>query len=319
MKLRKYSLAFGVLSLLLISTIAVRADENNSDAGTSAFDFLKIQMGARPMAMGGAFTGVANDESSLYYNPSGIAGLPGKRYVAGYNNNVFDMQSGFLGYIHPIGETRKLAIYFNYLNYGDFVMTDDTGRIIGDFGGSDLLMAATYAMQINPKLSLGGTIKFIYEKIDTYSATGFAVDMGAKLAVDKDRRTHVGFMIQNLGKQLSTFNDSDKDPLPLYFRGGASSYLKGLPVLIAADLIYPTDNDLYFSLGGELLALKPLYLRIGYTSFGENYKTGSSKDNLAGFTAGFGVEYNDMQISYTITPQSDLGASHRITLTGGFK
>nr|MBN2277455.1 PorV/PorQ family protein [candidate division Zixibacteria bacterium] len=319
MKSRHLTVVLGLAAMLLLCSGSLWADENNPDAGTSAFYFLKIPVGARPMAMGGAFTGVANDETSLYYNPGGIADLKGKRYVAGYNNNVFDMQSGFLGYIHPVGENRKVTVYLNYLSYGDFVETDDTGRVLGTFGGSDLLFAAGYAMNINPKLAVGGTLKLIYEKIDDFSATGFAIDLGARLAVDRQQRTHVGVMIQNLGKQLSTFGDGEKDPLPLVVRGGVSSYLKGLPLLIAGDLIYPTDNDLYFALGGELLALKPLYLRLGYSNFGENYKTGSSKDDLSGFTAGFGVDYKYMQISYTITPQAELGTSHRITLTGGFQ
>ena len=293
--------------------------EDNSRAGTRVFNFLKIQIGSRATAMGGAFTGVANDESSLYYNPAGIAALDGKRFWAGYHNNIFEMQSGFLGYIHPIGQSRKIGLYIDYLNYGDLVRTDINGIEDGTFSGSDMLFGAAYAMEVAPQLSFGGAIKFIYEKIDTNLATGFAIDVGGKYTLG-DERTSLGLMIQNLGMQLSAFTDGgEKYPLPLYIRGGASSYLKGLPLLVAGDLIFPTDNDIYFSLGTELLNLKPLYVRLGWTNFGLNYKTGSSKDDLAGLSAGFGVEYRRMQISYAISPQSELGTSHRITLSGGFQ
>jgi len=318
MKANKFAIFLSLTLLLFIFTGPASAGEDNSNVGTSVFDFLKIQAGARPMAMGGAFTGVADDESSLYYNPAGVTALEGKHFIAGYHNSIFDIQSGFLGYIHPVKPGHKLSFYANYLNYGTFDRTDADGNIIGDFSGGDLLMAASYAYEINPTTSVGATMKFIYEKIDEYSATGVAFDFGVKYLVGDYNRTTFGLMVQNLGTQLSThIDDGDKESLPLLIRGGASSMPKGLPLLVAADLIYPTDNDVYFSVGAELLNVRPLYIRAGWTSFGDNYKTGDSSDDLAGFSVGIGVEYNKVQISYTVSPEAELGTSHRITFTGG--
>jgi len=318
MKTRNFIFLLSLTAFLLVFSGLVMADENNSNAGTSVFDFLKIQAGARPMAMGGAFTGVADDESSLYYNPAGVTGLQGKRFIAGYHNNIFDMQSGFLGYIHPLREGQKLSLFVNYLNYGTFDRTNTDGDVIGDFSGGDLLLAGSYARDINENISLGVTIKFIYEKIDEYSATGVAFDLGGKYRRNDYGNTTLGFMIQNLGTQLSTYLDgSDKESLPLYIRGGGSTQPKGLPVLVAVDAIYPTDNDVYFSIGAELLNVRPLYVRMGWTSFGNNYKTGAGNDDLAGFSAGVGVDYRKIQFSYTVSPEGELGTSHRITFTGG--
>ena len=53
MKLMKTAL-LPLLLIILAGNFAF-ADENNKNVGTSAFNFLKIQIGARPMAMGGAF------------------------------------------------------------------------------------------------------------------------------------------------------------------------------------------------------------------------------------------------------------------------
>jgi len=208
-------------------------------------------------------------------------------------------------------------VYLNYLNYGDFIRTDANGEVDGTFSGSDILFAAGYAMKVKEDLQAGGTAKLIYEKIETYSAIGFAADLGLKWKLERSK-TEIGLMIQNLGLQASTFVDGgDKESLPLTIRGGFSSHLRGLPLLFAADLIYPTDNDLYFAFGTEVLSIKPLYIRLGWSSLGSNYKTDSDKDDLAGFAAGFGFDYNRMQLSYTITPQAELGTSHRVTLTGG--
>ena len=41
--------------------------------GTSAGNFLKIGVGARAVGMGEAFVAVANDPSTIYWNPAGVA------------------------------------------------------------------------------------------------------------------------------------------------------------------------------------------------------------------------------------------------------
>lgn len=317
MKTQKiFFLVFGIITIFMIGSAVAGSD--NSRVGTRAFNFLKIEVAARPAAMGGAFTGLADDESALYYNPAGAATLEGKHFIFGYHNNVFDMQSGFVGYIHPLGLDKKLSVYFDYLNYGDFIRTDASGNENGTFSGSDLLFGVGYAMKFNDDLQVGGTMKLIYEKIDVYAAHGFAVDLGIRKSFNYNRGS-VGLMIQNLGVQLSNFApDSEKDPLPLRFRAGGAVLPRGLPVKLAGDIVFPADNDIYVALGLEVVETKPLFIRLGWSSFGSNYKTGSSGDDISGFTAGFGVNYNNLQLSYAVTPKAELGTSHRITLTGGF-
>ncbi|MEW5924230.1 MAG: PorV/PorQ family protein, partial [Candidatus Zixiibacteriota bacterium] len=303
MKARNHSFFISLMVTFFVFAGMAMADENNSNAGTSVFDFLKIQAGARPVALGGAFTGVADDEVSLYYNPAGVVHLEGKRFIAGYHNNIFEMQSGFVGYIHPLSQGQKLSLYVNYLNYGSFDRTTVDGEVIGDFSGGDLLFAVSYAREMNEKIDVGVTGKLIYEKIDEYSASGVAVDLGIKYSLNDRNNTAFGLMVQNLGAQLSTYVDGgDKESLPLAIRGGGSSHPRGVPILAAVDVIYPTDNDVYFALGAELLSVRPLFVRVGWTNLGENYKTGASSDDFAGFSAGIGIEHKKVQISYTVSP-----------------
>ncbi len=39
----------------------------------TGFTFMKVGVGARPVAMGQAFTGVADDANALFYNPAGLS------------------------------------------------------------------------------------------------------------------------------------------------------------------------------------------------------------------------------------------------------
>lgn len=305
-----------VIAACLLASLAT-ADDVNKNAGTSAFPFLKINPGARSVAMGGAFTGLANDETALYYNPAGLASLEGKRFLMEYHNYFADLNSGIVGVILPFSETHVFAAHINYLNYGDFVETDQAGNVLGEFSGGDLLFGLSYAIRYNDRYMFGGTVKFIYEKLQDYSATGAAVDLGAKFASDRDRY-HAGIAIQNLGTQLSSLGD-EKDKLPLTFRAGGAVRPRGLSFLFSADVAMPIDNDPYFAVGTEYFAIKPVYLRAGWNSFGSNFRAVESDDNWAGLSLGFGLDLWTTQLSYSYSPAADLGEMHRITWQGRFR
>jgi hypothetical protein len=315
MKIRPGIISVVVFSAVFACAACIHASSIASGAGTSSFPFLKINVGARAVGMGGAFTGLADDEASLYYNPAGITSVSGNRYMLEYLNYFEDMQSGLVGFVHPISETRFFAAHINYLNYGKFIQTDNLGTVTGDFGGGDLAIAGTYAMKLREYFAVGATAKFIYEKVQNYSATGVALDLGAKYISDRSRYT-AGVMVQNLGFQLSALGTSPKEKLPLTFRVGGGAIPKGLPIQFVGDLIMPVDNKISVALGAEYRSLKPLYLRVGWNSFGSNYRIQGSSDSWAGISFGVGFDYKKMRLSYAYSPAADLGQCHRITLTG---
>jgi len=209
-----------------------------------------------------------------------------------------------------------LGVSIDYLNYGDFVKTDLSGNNLGSFGGGDLMLSGSLAAKHGEYIAYGGSLKFIYEKLDRFSATGVAVDLSAKYQSDRARYS-AGIMVQNLGFQLSALG-TEKDKLPLTVRVGGAIKPRGLPMKLAGDIIVPVDNSADFAIGAEYLALKPLYLRLGWNSYGSNYRIENSDDKWAGLGVGVGFDYRRIQISYSYTPAADLGESHRITVSGGF-
>lgn len=303
------------VSLALFVSVVAEARGANSNAGTSGFSFLKINIGARAVGMGGAFTGLADDETALYYNPAGIASLEGDHYIAGYHNYFTDLQNGFVGYLHEVRYGTVVGAYISYLDYGDFTKTDEDGNVLGEFGGGDMLIGVSAATTRGENYRFGASLKFIYEKLDEYSATGVALDLGARYNTFRGRYT-AGLAIQNLGFQLSSLGQ-EKDDLPLTVRGGGSATPKGLPMTFSGDVILPVDNDINFAVGAEYFELKPLYLRVGWNSFGSNYRADGSDDSLAGLSFGAGFDLKKMHIAYAVTLAADLGESHRVTLTGG--
>ncbi len=311
----KKTVACGILVLCLVLLISATSWGTNSKVGTTAYGFLKIDVGARSTAMGGAFVGLSDDATALYFNPAGLIQMETKRFFTTYNNYITDIQSGFLGYVHPYSENIKLGASICYFNYGSFTKTDDLGTNRGTFGASDFALAISLAKGMNTQFSLGATGKFIYERIDGYSSDALALDLGI-LYISRDTRTRIGGVGQNIGTQLKGHTKSHKDPLPTSVKLGMSHRMRELPLTIALDAAKPFDNDIFFNLGGEFTAFKPLYLRFGWSSFGKNFKTDSDKDNLAGFAAGFGVTWKVYRFDYAYSSYADLGGVHKISVSG---
>jgi len=71
--------------------------------GTTAAPFLGIGMGARAVAMGGAYTAISDDIYALYWNPAGVS--QGTRIQTGftYTQWLVGTQINWAGAIIPAG------------------------------------------------------------------------------------------------------------------------------------------------------------------------------------------------------------------------
>ena len=310
--------------IIFLPTHSLLAASIDSKVGTTGFSFLKIGVGSRATAMGGASAALADDPSAIYYNPAGTAILPGRQFTAGYLNYLLDIQSGYIGVTLPASSLKlpdgKIGFFVDYLNYGTFARTDAEGRSIGEFSGGDFLLGVNYSIRMKNGLSTGINLKFMSERADGYGAQAVAADLGLMMNF-KDNRTIAGLSVANLGAVTSGYS-SHKDKLPLAVRGGVSHRVQGLPVVVALDGVLPNDNKPYLNVGTEVEQFKPLFLRLGYTTFGENFKTGAKNSALGGFSFGFGldakIQAHQYHISYAFMPYLDLGSSHRVTITGDF-
>ncbi|TKJ43238.1 hypothetical protein CEE34_11605, partial [Candidatus Aerophobetes bacterium Ae_b3a] len=75
-----------ILSLNLISYA--------NGPGTTTASFLKIGIGARAAAMGDAFTALALDGTSLYWNPAALSQIKTKDISAAYNSWLEEIKQG---------------------------------------------------------------------------------------------------------------------------------------------------------------------------------------------------------------------------------
>ena len=288
--MRKILGGAGIIGILiLIPRLAGYAN----GPGTTAASFLKIGVGAKASAMGEAFTALASDGTSLYWNPAGLSELKAKELSATYNSWLEEIKQGYLSFTFPTrGGTGGVGS--NYVDMGKIEGRDVEGSPTGDFTASDTHIFIGYAGRLK-KSSWGITVGTLQDVIKEDKKATFLATVGFLYPVS-DRFT-LGAVAQNIGSRLGA------DPLPLTFKVGAASRLKNL--VLALDVAKPQDNEIYYCLGAEWWLANPFALRVGYKT---------NQDAGEGITAGLGLKMGKVSLDYAYVPYGDLGSTHRISL-----
>ena len=89
---RRLTVLAGILALSFAGNTGVRAQ------GASAGSFLRVGVGARAKAMGGAYSALASGVEASYYNPAGLPFLEKKEVLASYRFLSLDRQFSFVGF-----------------------------------------------------------------------------------------------------------------------------------------------------------------------------------------------------------------------------
>lgn len=319
--------------------------EDISKVGTHAAQFLKLEVGAKATALGGAYVAGVNDMTALYWNPAGLAKIGQQSVYGTYTSLYADIQHGYVAYGIQIGRSDYFGVHVTYLNSGEMEVTtldfpEGTGEF---FSVSDLAIGLSYARKLTDRLSVGGTAKFINETIWRESASTFGFDIGSQF--------DTGILGVKLGMAITNFStkfkfdgpdlniDVDTDPnyegnpetearlntqewsLPLTFRMGIlvdilgpnSEIIKNPDhrVSFSFDANDPLDHYLRFNTGLEYVYNEMLAFRAGYHL---NYDETT-------FSAGVGLnlDINSMplNIDYAIVNYGTLGFINQISIQLG--
>lgn len=288
-------------------------------AGSTSATFLKIPVGARPSSMAAGFTSISNDIYSFFYNPSAISDIKNKNITFMHNNYFASFNQVFFGYGFEPKFINNKDYFFVSLNYfysnnlekrTGFYETDpfNPSPIEGKFDSKDYSLNLNYAFVYTTNTFLGFGVKYINQKIDSYSGSSLAIDLGLmKEFLIKQRKIDFGFSILNIGRGIRLIEK--RYDLPLTFRAGVSSYLYN--TLFSFDITKYIDNYPYFSLGIDKKINENISIRLGY-----RYRMyGNELGFFSGFASGIGIKYNRFLFDYSLNPYGDLGYSHKISLT----
>lgn len=268
--------------------------------GTTSAQFLKLSQGARAQAMGGVFVGVANDVSTLYWNPAGLAQIKSPEALFSYISHFQDITFGNIGLIKPT-HIGTFGIGVVYLGHKDIPSYDVNATPMGNYSANSMCISLAYGRGFGKRILLGGSLKYIFERIEKEEAKGFSCDLGMFYETPI-KGLDLGLVVKNLGQEVKFVKEGAS--LPLNFKLGLSfKPIKSLN--FAVDLTLPQDNEFYGGIGVEYWIKDIMALRCGYTT--------GPEDEGPGVSGGIGFNIARFVVDYAFSPYGDLGESHSLS------
>jgi len=280
--------SFVAVVLILLFNFTVLGQ--NKNLGTAGAQFLKIPVGARAAALGGAVTGLTNDATSLFWNPAGIT----QKHTHALHISQIPWMTYFditaVGYTINLPRRGTLGFHFRALGMEKMEITTElepngTGEF---FDSQDIEAGVSYAIKLIDQFSIGVTSQFIQQRIWNETATTIALDIGTLYHINY-RNTAIAMSMRNFGPDLQmsgpdllVFWDAAEEypnrilpanrkteayPLPLLFQLGLTSDVINSPFFhstLGLDIVHYNDNDEQLLLGLESTIAQRFVLRGGY-------------------------------------------------------
>ncbi|MCH7548149.1 MAG: PorV/PorQ family protein, partial [Candidatus Krumholzibacteriota bacterium] len=188
------------------------------EPGLSGALFLRTGMGARAAGMGEAFTAVAADASSIYWNPAAMSPVLGTNVVLAHTEYFQSVRVEQAALTHEV-EWGTIGLAFTGLYMDDLERREDfpSAIALGEFSVYDISFSFAYSRYITPNLTVGASIKPIIQRIDEVDATGVAFDIGV-FHVSQIKGVNFAAVLGNLGAPMKF--EQEEFALPRYFKLG---------------------------------------------------------------------------------------------------
>lgn len=278
-------------------------------------------VGARPLAMGGAFIAVADDSSAAYWNPAGLVALKRRELALTYtvNNRSRYNYDEFLSYAGP-GPAATAG--------GLSLIREHTGTREGSgaYEASDWLVYSV-AKSLSGGLSVGANVRY-----ETYvrRAPGMELMSGSRWGLDvallyrASPELSLGFLVQDVGLSPIHWQSGREEAVRANVRPGIA-YKPDARTIMALDIYDlgaylappPDGQSSTFAVraGIERRLTGSLAARVGYYGI---------SPSMGAITGGAGWGGHAWQVDYaylgsaTVPGHPGLGGTHQIGVTFRF-
>jgi hypothetical protein len=329
----RYAASMG-FAVLVAASAQAQEDLGGQRVATSMLTFLKIGVGARAVAMGEAFTPVADDATALHWNPAGLTELVGRRVHLShvewpadidYDNVMFTAPVEVLGGAAGI----QVASLRTTLDYTSTEEPLPHGRT---FSYSDFLLGIGFARQFTDRFTLGGGVKYLREDLGSEvggsTVNSWSLDLGTVFRLPyrgfrvsmawtnfgPDFQPSGGFVSNPpLGPSSVVAYDSFS-PASIFAFGAAMEPLTGshYRLLVTVQFDHPADGEELIKGGGELWIDEMVALRAGW----------NPRADAMRFSTGLGLRGKLggrwLELDYAYTDGNDLGRIDRFSLEVSF-
>jgi hypothetical protein len=255
--------------------------------------------------MGTAYSAVADDASSVFWNPAGLSFLRRAEADFSYNSWFVDTTINDLSFALPFS-WGGAGLRATYVNYGSFEVRDSNGVLQPQSEQPTALgLSAGLAVDFGI-LSVGAALKVSQETFFHETQTQPGLDFGLMAPVDPFRFA-LGFRNLDLSNPAGVF--------PSVFSGASFRHeFDRNQLLVSADGDFDERGLKDLSQGAEFIYQDVLVLRAGIRwSVGGKY---SGDDTY--LSGGLGVHFGDLLLDYALSSFGALGTVNMATLSYQF-
>lgn len=300
--------------------------------GNGTYAFLKIPATARIEGLGGNIVSLYdNDLSIVNSNPANLNADMNNQVVMSFNNYFANIGQGYFAYSKTWKKIGSFYAGFQFLNYGDFLRTDEVGNIQGTFSAGDYAFNVGYSRPFFDSLMyVGATVKMIGSQYAEYNSFGLTTDLGISY-VSRNKLTTVSAVFRNMGGTLDPYQLGRYEAAPFEIHLGFSQGFKHVPLKLFAtftnlqrpDLSYVNPADRFqadpltgdtldtkigaglvllrhFTIGAELFPFKKhLFLRVAYNFLRAGEMQVEALNGAVGLSYGIGIRISHFTFSYS--------------------
>jgi len=286
-------IVFAWVAIIIIVALFGDVSIAATDAGRTSADFLLIGSGARAAGMAGAYSAVSEGAITAHWNPSGLANLEHTEVALGHFAWFQDITVEQAAVAFPVGDRLTMATSITFVNYGTIEGYDLSGAATGELSAYDLAGGVSLGYFVRDDLAIGVTAKYINQRLDVYTASAFALDLGLRYELP---RVSLAAVLTNIGTKLKF--DEQAENLPSAVKLGVAARPLDAGLVTSLELEKRIHGDFLIRQGFELGFDDKYFLRTGY-----DYLPSQNGRMLAtGITMGAGVKLGFAEFDYAYTP-----------------
>jgi hypothetical protein len=265
------------LALLMVLSAVAWAD------GIGAFSAFKNGVGARALAMGGAFVAVADDATAAVWNPAGLASLDDTR-LTGMSTDLFG-----LGITHQyVGATTSFANLGIGLAWErasiDGQIVDEEGEQGNAFTWVEQAFGLSLATNVLDVAMVGANVTYYLADSGLGDeASGFGFDLGVLVSLGD--MFVIGVNAKDLAGSSIAWDGGAADTISGVYTAGLAMKLVDSKLILATDVDFGGDGLGDTHVGVEFKVIDELALRGGVVlknEFQDYYFSVGAGINVAG-------------------------------------
>ena len=291
----------GALLGIAIGAGAAAAQSTQAQTGGLPGEWLARYSNARSLGFGSANVAIADDPLGVMWNPAGLSFM-NQDELRFENAQLFGETSlNSLGFAVPGSRWPSFGVSMVSLSSGDFERTNDVNDALGTFKEGETAWLLSASKAFSPRLALGANVKLVQQTVESFSANGTGVDLGALFQLTPGLK--LGASMMNVGGPSLKLRDVTES-YPSQLRGGAALGLLQGRAMIAVELDHADGLGTQFHGGAEYWILSGMALRMGWSPDGAS----------GGFTYRVGPRYT---IDYAAADHP-LGLQHHVGVSAHF-